>query len=178
MNILQLNNDLINQVKRVKQIKAIITITTLHNILFKTYEVLRKNTHYIFAIYDKNNIYKVKIKANELTQEMTKIGTSSKGGTTLKIRITRQMMDKWIASGKATKVCTKKYFEKIAKDFNTKGNCFEYLMVHQHKQDWKQNNIRFDKVGDLQLKRDKIEIKLWNATITTAKAMKNAMSEA
>ena len=56
MDILQLNNDLINQVKRVKQIKAIITITALHNVLFKTYETLRKNTHYIFGIYDKNNI--------------------------------------------------------------------------------------------------------------------------
>ena len=166
-----LNNEEINTLKTIKNYT---TEERLERIkyLFTLYTTTIKVTHYLMIFIYCKKVYSIKIKHNELTEDMVKLSTESKGGIKLMLRITKEIKEQWIASGKATYICTEKYFNKQVKESKyNKGEIAEKIVTEKRGQQWKKDNVRYDKAGDINLKRDSIQVKFQNASLTSAKTM-------
>ena len=73
----------------------------------------------------------------------------------------------WILSGRAKEVMSEGNFTKIAVENKlNKGQTCEYLAAKARKQEYKLDNVRFDKAGDVNLKRKRIQVKFENASLT------------
>lgn len=134
----------------------------------KQYEDFSGCTHYeIYFIY-RNKLYKIELK--KLDPEIVKIGreSSSKGGwEKLRLQISSAKKQQWIIEGKAKLVMTSEKFLAIAQEEGlNKGQTCEYLSAKARKQEYKLDNVRFDKSGDVNLKRKKIQVKFENASLT------------
>lgn len=134
----------------------------------KQYEDFSGCTHYeIYFIY-RNKLYKIELK--KLDPEIVKIGreSSSKGGwEKLRLQISSAKKQQWIIEGKAKLVMTSEKFLAIAQEKGlNKGQTCEYLSAKARKQEYKLDNVRFDKSGDVNLKRKKIQVKFENASLT------------
>ena len=134
----------------------------------KQYEDFSGCTHYeIYFIY-RNKLYKIELK--KLDPEIVKIGreSSSKGGyEKLRLQISSAKKQQWIVEGKAKLVMTSEKFLAIAQEEGlNKGQTCEYLSAKARKQEYKLDNVRFDKAGDVNLKRKKIQVKFENASLT------------
>lgn len=116
----------------------------------------------------KHILYKIELK--HLDSSIVKIGkeSSSKGGwEKLRLAITSAKKQEWLISGKAKKVMTEEKLLEVAKDKNlNKGQICEYLSAKARKQDYSLDSTRFDKAGDVNLKRKKIQVKFENASLT------------
>ncbi|MBR2849335.1 MAG: hypothetical protein IKB83_02380, partial [Mycoplasmataceae bacterium] len=116
----------------------------------------------------KNNLFKIEMK--KLDNEIVKIGreSSSKGGwEKLRLQISSAKKQQWIIEGKAKQVMTSEKFIAIAQENGlNKGQTCEYLSAKARKQEYKLDNVRFDKAGDVNLKRKKIQVKFENASLT------------
>lgn len=135
---------------------------------FKKYKEFAGCTCYeIYFIY-KKQLYKIEIK--ELEVEMVKLGkeSSSKGGhEKLKLNITSAIKQSWLLSGKAKKVMTEQELINKAQELGlNKGQTCEYLSAKARHQEYTLDNTRFDKAGDVNLKRKKIQVKFENASLT------------
>lgn len=70
-------------------------------------------------------------------------------------------------SGKAKQVMSEeKFLQLTEKQELNKGQTCEYLSAKARKQDYTLDSTRFDKAGDVNLKRKKIQVKFENASLT------------
>lgn len=127
----------------------------------------RANCYEIYFTF-KNNLFKIQMKT--LDNEIVKLGreSSSKGGwEKLRLQISSAKKQQWIIEGKAKQVMTNEKFIQIATEKNlNKGQTCEYLSAKARKQEYKLDNVRFDKAGDVNLKRKQIQVKYENASLT------------
>lgn len=116
----------------------------------------------------KHFIYKIELK--ELTSEIVKLGreSSSKGGwEKLRLSISSAKKQEWLLSGKARQVMSEEKLNKLAQEQElNKGQTCEYLSAKARHQEYKLDSTRFDKAGDVNLKRKKIQVKYENASLT------------
>ncbi len=116
----------------------------------------------------KHNIYKIELKTLDI--DIVKIGreSSSKGGyEKLRLSVTSAKKQEWLLSGKAKKVMSEeKLLELAEKQELNKGQTCEYLSAKARHQDYSLDSTRFDKTGDVNLKRKKIQVKYENASLT------------
>lgn len=138
------------------------------NELLKIYENLQGcNCYELYFLY-KHCLYKIQQKT--LDNSIVKVGkeSSSKGGhLKLRLYVNTETKQNWLLSGKATKVMTEEKMVALAKELNlNKGQVCEYLSAKARKQEYKLDNVRFDKAGDVNLKRKKIQVKFENASLT------------
>lgn len=139
-------------------------------VLFNIYVNTSNSTHYLIGFIYNKKVYTIKIK--ELSIDMVKLATDSKGGLKLRLRVTKAMKEQWIASGKATYIMTEKNFNKqVNESIYNKGEILEKITTEKRGQEWIKDSIRYDQAGDINLKRDRIQVKFWNASLTRAKTM-------
>lgn len=138
------------------------------NFWLEEYEKHAGCTHYEIYFIFKNNLFKIEMK--KLDNEIVKIGreSSSKGGwEKLRLQISSAKKQQWIIEGKAKQIMASEKFIAIAQENGlNKGQTCEYLSAKARKQEYKLDNVRFDKAGDVNLKRKKIQVKFENASLT------------
>ena len=121
----------------------------------------------IYFIF-KHVLYKIELK--HLDSSIVKIGkeSSSKGGwEKLRLAITSAKKQEWLVSGKAKKLMSEQKLIELAEDKGlNKGQACEYLSAKARKQEYTLDSTRFDKAGDVNLKRKKIQVKFENASLT------------
>lgn len=125
------------------------------------------NCYEIYFNY-RHTLYKIELK--KLDTSIVKLGreSSSKGGyEKLRLSITSAKKQEWLMSGKAKRLMSEEELNKLAeeKELN-KGQACEYLSAKARKQEYTLDNTRFDKAGDVNLKRKKIQVKFENASLT------------
>lgn len=141
-----------------------------------------EKVNYWLKLYEENNgcncyeiyfnfrhtIYKIELK--ELDATMVKIGreSSSKGGyEKLRLNITSSQKQAWLMSGKAKKLMTEEELNQLSEKLElNKGQACEYLSAKARHQSYELDSTRFDKAGDINLKRKKIQVKYENASLT------------
>lgn len=132
------------------------------------YEKMAGCTHYEIYFLSQHKLYKVELR--KLLNEMVKTGKeSSKKGGHLKLRlaITSEMKKNWVASGEAREIMAENKFLELAEKLEiNKGQTCEYLSAKARKQDYTLDSTRFDKAGDVNLKRKRIQVKFENASLT------------
>ena len=132
--------------------------------LFTTYKATTKaNKTEIGFIIDKV-LYSIKLK--EIDIEMTRLTTESKGGLKLKLQIS-----------KAQRICTESEFLKLVSESKyNKGEVLEKILTEKRGIKWSKDSVRYDKAGDIDLKRDRIQVKFENASLTSAYTMLRVVS--
>lgn len=125
------------------------------------------NCYEIYFNY-RHTLYKIELK--KLDTSIVKLGreSSSKGGyEKLRLSITSAKKQEWLMSGKAKRLMSEEELNKLAeeKELN-RGQACEYLSAKARKQEYTLDNTRFDKAGDVNLKRKKIQVKFENASLT------------
>lgn len=117
------------------------------------------------------------IKLNEIGLDMVKLSTESRGGLKLKLAITKKKKLEWLASGKAKDLMSEENFlNLVATSKYNKGEVLEKLLTEKRGQKWVKDSVRYDKAGDVNLKREKIQIKFENASLTSAYTMTRVVS--
>ena len=124
------------------------------------------NCYEIYFLFNQK-LYKIELK--RLDAGFVKMGreSSSKGGwEKLRLAVNKAKKIEWLASGKAREVMTQDKFVKLAEELGlNKGQACEYLSAKARKQSYTLDSTRFDKAGDVNLKRKKIQVKFQNASI-------------
>ncbi len=125
------------------------------------------NCYEIYFNY-RHTLYKIELK--KLDTSIVKLGreSSSKGGyEKLRLSITSAKKQEWLMSGKAKRLMSEEELNKLAeeKELN-RGQACEYLSTRARKQEYTLDSTRFDKAGDVNLKRKKIQVKFENASLT------------
>lgn len=125
------------------------------------------NCYEVYFVF-KYNLYKIELKKLDIT--MVKLGreSSSKGGyEKLRLAVSSAKKQEWLLSGKAKKIMSEEKFLKVADDKElNKGQTCEYLSAKARGQEYTLDSTRFDKAGDVNLKRKKIQVKFENASLT------------
>lgn len=125
------------------------------------------NCYEVYFLY-RHNLYKIELK--KLDTSLVKLGreSSSKGGyEKLRLNVTSAKKQEWLMSGKAKKLMSEEKFIELAqKQELNKGQACEYLSAKARKQEYTLDSTRFDKAGDVNLKRKKIQVKFENASLT------------
>lgn len=125
------------------------------------------NCYEIYFMF-KHKLYKIELK--KLDNSIVKLAkeSSSKGGwEKLRLSVTSAKKQEWLLSGKAKELMTEEKFLQIASENSlNKGQTCEYLSAKARKQEYKLDSTRFDKAGDVNLKRKKIQVKFENASLT------------
>ena len=143
--------------------------------LFTTYKATTKaNKTEIGFIIDKT-LYSIKLK--EIDIEMTRLTTESKGGLKLKLQISKAQKLEWLKSGKAKRISTESEFLKLVSESKyNKGEVLEKILTEKRGIKWSKDSVRYDKAGDIDLKRDRIQVKFENASLTSAYTMLRVVS--
>lgn len=143
------------------------------------YEKIMNNTKYEMYFINEHKLYKIQL--NNLDIQMVKLGkeSSKKGGfEKLRLSITKAIKTEFINSGKARYVMTEQHFIEKAKIANlNKGQYCEYLSTTSRKQEYKLDSNRFDKGGDVNLKRKQIQVKFENASLTQLRTIDKVFNE-
>ncbi len=138
------------------------------NYWLKEYERLNGCNCYEIYFNFKHIIYKIELK--ELDASFVKIGreSSSKGGyEKLRLAVTSAKKQEWLLSGKAKEIMSEEKLNELAeKEGLNKGQTCEYLSAKARHQEYTLDSTRFDKAGDVNLKRKKIQVKYENASLT------------
>lgn len=125
------------------------------------------NCYEIYFIFN-HKLHKIELK--KLENDIIKVGkeSSKKGGyEKLRMYISSKKKQEWILSGKAKELMSEEKFIKTMQEQNlNKGQTCEYLSAKARKQEYKLDSTRFDKAGDVNLKRKKIQVKFENASLT------------
>ena len=137
------------------------------NFYLPLYEKLNGcNCYEIYFLY-KKELYKIELK--QLDKKMVKLEreSSKKGGyEKLRLNVTKALKEEWIISGQAKKLTSEEKFIELAQKLElNKGQTCEYLSSKARRQDYKLDSTRFDKAGDVNLKRKKIQVKFENASL-------------
>ena len=121
------------------------------------------NCYEIYFLFNKK-LYKIELK--QLDAGFVKMGreSSSKGGwEKLRLAVNKAKKVEWLSSGKAREVMTQDKFVKLAEELGlNKGQA----CAKARKQSYTLDSTRFDKAGDVNLKRKKIQVKFENASLT------------
>ena len=145
----------------------------------KKYEMCKGCTHYEIYFLCRHELYIIEKK--ELQPEIVKLGreSSSKGGyEKLRLNITSDQKKIWASSGEAKKVMSEEKFIDLCKQLGyNKGQTCEYLSSKARKQEYQLDNVRFDKAGDVNLKRKKIQVKFENASLTQLRTIDKVLAE-
>jgi hypothetical protein len=138
--------------------------------LYNTYISTTKATHTLIGFTYNGVLYSIKIR--ELPVELVRLTTESKGGIKLKMQVGKAQKAQWIASGKATKLMSEEKFTEMVKNSKyNKGEILEKIVTEKRGLEWKKDSVRYDKAGDIDLKRDRIQVKFENASLTSAYTM-------
>ena len=125
------------------------------------------NCYEIYFIF-RHRLYKIELK--ELDSSIVKLGreSSSKGGyEKLRLSVSSAKKQEWLLSGKAKELMSEDELLKLAEEQElNKGQACEYLSAKARKQEYTLDSTRFDKAGDVNLKRKKIQVKFENASLT------------
>ena len=143
--------------------------------LFLTYKATTKaNRTEIGFIVDKV-LYSIKLKEIDIT--MVRLTTESKGGLKLKLQISKAQKLEWLASGKAKRLATEQEFTKLVSESKyNKGEVLEKMLTEKRGMEWHKDSVRYDHAGDIDLKRDRIQVKFENASLTSAYTMTRVVS--
>ena len=143
--------------------------------LFSTYKATTKaNRTEIGFIIDKV-LYSIKLKEIDIT--MVRLTTESKGGLKLKLQISKAQKLEWLASGKAKRLTTEQEFTKLVSESKyNKGEVLEKMLTEKRGMEWHKDSVRYDQAGDIDLKRDRIQVKFENASLTSAYTMQRVVS--
>ena len=132
------------------------------------YEELNGCNCYEIYFNFKHKIYKIELKKLDIS--IVKLGreSSSKGGhEKLRLQVSSAKKQEWLLSGKAKELMSEEKLNEIALDKGlNKGQACEYLSAKARHQDYTLDSTRFDKAGDVNLKRKKIQVKYENASLT------------
>lgn len=104
----------------------------------------------------------------------------AKGGYE-KLRLQMNKMQKYnlIINGNARKLMTEDSFLKKCKTDNlNKGQECEKISCEFRGIEYKKDNVRFDKAGDVNLKRKQIQVKFENASLTQLRTIDKAVANA
>lgn len=171
--MIRYNDFELKQIKSLKDLKR--DRRTVTEDLFAIYETTTKSTHIeIVFVYNKM-VYAIKLK--NISSENVTLGTSSAGGLQLRLSIKKAQKQQWLMSGKARKIIEEeKFLEEVKASKYNKGEIAEKIMTERRGMKWTKDNVRYDKAGDVDLKRDKIQIKFENASLTRASTIVNVVS--
>jgi len=132
------------------------------------YEELNGCNCYEIYFNFNHTIYKIELK--ELGLDIVKLGreSSKKGGhEKLRLSISSAKKQEWLLSGKAKIVMSEQKLEEKAEELElNKGQVCEYLSAKARGLAYELDSTRFDKAGDVNLKRKKIQVKYENASLT------------
>lgn len=132
------------------------------------YENLNGANCYEIYFIANHELYKIELK--KLEDDIVKIAreSSKKGGyEKLRLYIPSRKKQEWLKSGKARRIGKEEKLLKTMKENGlNKGQACEYLSAKARKQEYKLDSTRFDKAGDVNLKRKKIQVKFENASLT------------
>lgn len=142
-----------------------ITIDYLNNL----YHQQNKSNEYEIYFFDNKMLYKTNKKS--IDNKLLKFDrTSVKRGNkqTLRLRMLKEHKQELIKNNQATKVMTEKHFKTLCKELGlNKGECCEYLSHRARGIEYKRDNVRYDKAGDINTARKTIQVKFQNATIAS-----------
>lgn len=171
--MIRYNDFELKQIKSLKDLKRDRKVVTED--LFAIYETTTKATHTeIVFVYNKM-VYAIKLK--NITVEMVTLGTNSTGGLQLRLNISKAQKQQWLISGKARKIVEEeKFLEEVKASKYNKGEIAEKIMTERRGMVWTKDNVRYDKAGDVDLKRDRIQIKFQNASLTRASTIVRVVS--
>ena len=143
--------------------------------LFQVYVNTTRATHTEIIFIENATVYTIKLK--EIKKEMVRLTTESRGGLKLKLRITKAMKNEWLTTGKAKELISEeKFYEMVKASKYNKGEIAEKLVTEKRGLKWTKDNVRYDKAGDIDLKRDRIQVKFENASLTSAYTMSRVVS--
>ena len=163
----------LKEIKSLKDLKR--SQEELTKDLFETCRAITKaNKTEIGFIVDKV-LYSIKLKEIDLT--MIRLTTESKGGLKLKLQMSKAQKLQWLASGKAKRLATEQEFTKLVSESKyNKGEVLEKMLTEKRGMEWYKDSVRYDKAGDIDLKRDRIQVKFENASLTSAYTMTRVVS--
>lgn len=149
----------------IKELNNIKEISFLNSL----YQKQQKSKKYeIYFIYNKM-LYKTSIK--HLEDKILKLDKTSQkrgGKKTLRLKLLKEYKQQIVEEGNAIKIMSVEKFNKTCRNQNlNKGECCEYLSCKARNLEYKRNNTRYDKAGDINLKRTSIQVKFQNATIAS-----------
>lgn len=137
------------------------------------------NSYDLYFIF-KGNLYRAMIKTLNIDWVRLARESSSKGGYE-KLRLQISAMQKYdlIANGNAKKLISEETFLKKCKADNlNKGQECEKISCEFRGIEYKKDNVRFDKAGDVNLKRKQIQVKFENASLTQLRVIEKAVANA
>ena len=171
--MLNYSNYELKKIKSLKDLKR--SQQEIKEDLFATYKATTKaNRTEIGFIVDKV-LYSIKLK--EIDVSMVRLTTESKGGLKLKLQISKAQKLEWLKSGKAKRISTESEFLKLVSESKyNKGEMLEKILTEKRKMEWHKDSVRYDKAGDIDLKRDRIQVKFENASLTSAYTMTRVVS--
>lgn len=150
--------------------------------MFKRYEMTKANEYYIlYFIYNKK-LYKVI--TSTIDKKAIKLDRTSKAKGSkkqLKLYISKEYKKQLVKN--ATEVMTEQDFNTLCEqhknDLVSKGRVIEYIEYSlQNRQDeYKIDNVRYDKQGDININGIEYQIKFENASITTYDTIDKVVNE-
>ena len=69
-----------------------------------------------------------------------------------------------------------KFLQLVEASKYNKGEVLEKILTEKRGMAWQKDSVRYDKAGDIDLKRDKIQVKFENASLTSAYTMTRVVS--
>ena len=151
------------------------------NSMLKRYEMTKANDLYIIYYLFNNKLNRTIV--NELNNKYIKKGiTSKKKGHKNQLRIAmNNTYRKELYNNTTTEeVMTTEEFESYvnnSKYNNNKGRAIEELEYNRQQQNYKADNTRYDKDGDITINNIKYQIKFENASITTYNTIDKVVNE-
>lgn len=141
--------------------------TKIQKYLQKYEDLNGANCYEIYFII-RHELYKIELKKLEMDMVRIARESSKKGGyEKLRLYIPSRKKQEWLKSNKAKKIGTEEKLLKVMKENRlNKGQACEYMSAKARKQEYKLDSTRFDKAGDVNLKRKKIQVKFENASLT------------
>ena len=140
-----------------------VTITKINNL----YHKFNGATEYEIYFLQDRVLYKTTMKTiPEFMLKFDKASSKRGGQLSLRMNMLSSYKALLIKQGQAKKVVSQTYFETLSKKLGlNKGETCEYLSCKARKLPYSRDNVRFDKAGDVNLKRKKIQVKFQNATL-------------
>lgn len=154
------------------------------NSMFKRYEITKGNELYILYYIYNNKLYRTI--TNTINSKFIKLDrTSKKKGSKkqLKLTITKEYKEILVKDNTTQEIMTKQEFEVLCEehkiDLVSKGRTIEYIeYTRQGRQnEYKVDNVRYDKQGDINIKGIEYQIKFENASITTYNTIDKVVNE-
>lgn len=137
------------------------------NYYVNQYNKVSKATSYEIYFAYKKSLHKIELA--EVTADMVRLTTESQkngGSEKLKLYVNNKKKAEWIATGTAQEIMSTDSFEYLAKELGyNKGQTCEYIAKNSRGLEFRLDNMRFDKIGDIKIGDKQIQVKFENATL-------------